>query len=1121
MDKLYLLPHMLILSGICFSPSAFAQTSIQCGQVINGSIDAANEEDRYTFNAAAGDVIILQIAATTRDFTPRMELLNPSNQSQASNTSQITATLTQAGAYTVAVRRISGSSQTGGYQLFLQRPKNPCNPTPLTECQTVRATLRDPIELDAYTFNGAVGQTVTLRLVGSSLEFSPTMRLYDPDGISLTSGSTITRTLTKSGTHTVLISANPAGNTGSYAVSFGNIKVELSSLNGGEVFLAGTPVTIKWSSEARNPSRASHEIQLSTDGGATFPNVIAAGLSATAQSFIWSIPPSLTVSNGRIRVVARDTAGNVCGDTSDTDFAVANFNTAETTTHEYDSLNRLTRTIYTDGTAITYTYDDVGNRLAEVVSSVPVFRVTGSPVSLSVPQRSNATSIITVTSLNGFNSEADLACVGLPQNVSCRFSRSGVTPPANGTATSTLTVTVDSDAQVGMYGFQVVGTSGTLTRTLDMNLTVAAALDFTITSNTSSLSAMPGSIANAAVTVTSLNGFSGAVNLSCTSLVSGVTCNFNPAQVVLSANGTIISTLTVSVAPNVTPRTDLFQVRGVGGGLTRTSGITLDVLPVGETLLLNENFSGGIPQTWSIVDGGEGGGEAATWTTTNPGERTIGTPFSTPFAIVDSKEAGSGAIQDEQLITPTINAAGCSRVVLDFSNQFRWQTGNQDEMADVDVSIDGGSTWTNVLRMQGANDGYTLENTKSLDITSVIAANPVNVKVRFRFHNGSDEWWWAIDNVKIRCTSATTPVSPGDVLISEFRLRGANGANDEFIELYNNTDSLITVSTTDGSSGWTIAARNTDGTATARFTIPSGVRIPARDHYLIVNGSLANGYSLAAYASEDAAYFTDVADDTGIALFRTAAPANFTIANRLDAVGFSGLTGAVADLYREGAGLASVGSSDGQYSFVRRMIGGRLQDTNNNAADFVLVSPTGANFNGVQSTPGAPGPQNLNSPISLILPIIRPTLNTTSAIRNRSRPGKLTTVDKIGQGIVVLRFTYTNTTGSPVATLRFRIVELVTQGATASQLPADVRVLSSEDVTLIINNQQVTARGLTLEQPPDQPSGGGLNSSLRVDAISASTPLTPGATLTGAVRLNVVRGGRVRISLVPETSPED
>src|SRR6185369_961725 len=101
----------------------------------------------------------------------------------------------------------------------------------------------------------------------------------------------------------------------------------------------------------------------------------------------------------------------------------------------------------------------------------------------------------------------------------------------------------------------------------------------------------------------------------------------------------------------------------------------------------------------------------------NPGARAIGSPFAAPFAIVDSDYAAGDATQDEQLITPTISANSCGHVILEFSNQFQWFFRHLDEVADVDVSTDGGSTWTNVLRMQGADDGFPAPNTKSIDLT--------------------------------------------------------------------------------------------------------------------------------------------------------------------------------------------------------------------------------------------------------------------------------------------------------------------------------------------------------------------------------------------------------------------
>lgn len=43
-------------------------------------------------------------------------------------------------------------------------------------------------------------------------------------------------------------------------------------------------------------------------------------------------------------------------------------NVAQAVTYVYDELNRLTQITYDDGTVITYTYDEVGNRLQEQIT---------------------------------------------------------------------------------------------------------------------------------------------------------------------------------------------------------------------------------------------------------------------------------------------------------------------------------------------------------------------------------------------------------------------------------------------------------------------------------------------------------------------------------------------------------------------------------------------------------------------------------------------------------------------------------------------------------------------------------------------------------------------------------
>ena len=44
---------------------------------------------------------------------------------------------------------------------------------------------------------------------------------------------------------------------------------------------------------------------------------------------------------------------------------------ADNVTYKYDELNRLSQVTYDDGTTITYTYDEAGNRLTKQVSGAP------------------------------------------------------------------------------------------------------------------------------------------------------------------------------------------------------------------------------------------------------------------------------------------------------------------------------------------------------------------------------------------------------------------------------------------------------------------------------------------------------------------------------------------------------------------------------------------------------------------------------------------------------------------------------------------------------------------------------------------------------------------------------
>jgi beta-lactamase superfamily II metal-dependent hydrolase len=166
---------------------------------------------------------------------------------------------------------------------------------------------------------------------------------------------------------------------------------------------------------------------------------------------------------------------------------------------------------------------------------------------------------------------------------------------------------------------------------------------------------------------------------------------------------------------------------------------------------------------------------------------------------------------------------------------------------------------------------------------------------------------------------ATAPGGGGGatgVVISEFRTRGPSGGNDEFVEIYNNSDAPIDI------SGWKMKGSNSSATTSTRATVPPGTTLPARRHYLFTNSG-ASGYS--GSVPGNTTYGSGITDDGGVAI-TTAADVI------VDQVGLS--TGSA---FKEGTVLAPMAGANQQaYERLPGGANGSTQDTGNNAADFVL-----------------------------------------------------------------------------------------------------------------------------------------------------------------------------------------
>ncbi|HYH85326.1 MAG TPA: hypothetical protein VEX60_07575 [Pyrinomonadaceae bacterium] len=399
-------------------------------------------------------------------------------------------------------------------------------------------------------------------------------------------------------------------------------------------------------------------------------------------------------------------------------------------------------------------------------------------------------------------------------------------------------------------------------------------------------------------------------------------------------------------------------------------------------------------------------------------------------------------------------------------------------------------------------------------------------------------------------SSAPAPqpaASAGQLVISEFRYRGPNGANDEFIEIYNasGADHTVAAAFTDGTGdGYGVYA--SDSLTIPRCVIPNGTVIPNRGHWLCVN---TVGYSLAAYPAGNGTvatadnpgaggtYTTNLPENIGIALFNNSVgPTNITSPNRIDAVG---TTAEANTLFKEGTGLPTLVGFSIDYAWVRDTCGksGSIttfgacpistpKDTDNNAADFYFVDTNGTSAGGGQRL-GTPGPENLSSPIqrnaSFGVAALDPCVSTASP-PNRVRDFTSDPANNSTFGTLDIRRTVTNNTGGNVTRLRFRVIDITTFPAPSGI--ADLRPRTSLAVVVTVDRapcgsgtSNVTVQGTTLEQPPGQPNGGGFNSSLSAGTVTLATPIANGSSIDLRFLLGIQQTGSFKFFINIEALP--
>jgi N-acetylneuraminic acid mutarotase len=108
------------------------------------------------------------------------------------------------------------------------------------------------------------------------------------------------------------------------------------------------------------------------------------------------------------------------------------------------------------------------NDLWEYSAAIPAFFVFSNPSSAWVATSGSGSSEISVSVQGGFSSAVVLSASGQPDGVTVSFSPSSII----GAGTSTMTITVGGGVAYGTYPITVTGTSGSLSQTASVALTV-------------------------------------------------------------------------------------------------------------------------------------------------------------------------------------------------------------------------------------------------------------------------------------------------------------------------------------------------------------------------------------------------------------------------------------------------------------------------------------------------------------------------------------------------------------------------------------------------------------------------------------------------------------------------
>jgi uncharacterized membrane protein len=370
-------------------------------------------------------------SGATASFNP-----NPASTSGGATTS--TMTVTTSGSTPTGTSTITVAGTSGSLNHSIQ--------VTLTVQQTTSSdfTISATPSIAAAAPGSSTSYTVTVAGSGTG-PFNGTVNLSVGGVPSRTSSSFNTTSITGSGSATLTVSPHHNAQNGTYTLTITGTSGSLSH-SATVTFVIGTISTPDFSLSASPNSQT-----------------VAPG-AGTSYSV------AVTPSGGYSKSVSLSVTGLPSG-------ASASFNPASVTPNGGAASSTLSVSTITTTPAGNYSltitgFDGTLTHTTSVTLSVQSsggsgdFSLSASPSTLSLTAKSSASSTVTIASSGGFTGTVSLSVSGLPHGVSASFN------PSSATSSSTLTVTTGGHPQTGSYPLTITGTSGSLSHSTTVTLTV-------------------------------------------------------------------------------------------------------------------------------------------------------------------------------------------------------------------------------------------------------------------------------------------------------------------------------------------------------------------------------------------------------------------------------------------------------------------------------------------------------------------------------------------------------------------------------------------------------------------------------------------------------------------------